>query len=72
LPKTEDLAETRTWDIYLDGSSTRKRGGAEVMVVTLEAKELCSSLKLEFKTTNNETEYEVVIAGLGIALEMGA
>jgi ribonuclease HI len=42
------------------------------MVVTLEAKELCSSFKLEFKTTNNETEYEVVIAGLGIALEMGA
>jgi ribonuclease HI len=31
-----------------------------------------SSLKLEFKTTNNEAKYEAVIAGLGVALEMGA
>jgi ribonuclease HI len=27
---------------------------------------------LEFKTTNNEAEYEAVIAGLGMALELGA
>jgi ribonuclease HI len=29
-------------------------------------------LRLEFKTTNNEAEYEAVIAGLGMALELGA
>jgi ribonuclease HI len=33
---------------------------------------LKGSLKLEFKTTNNEAEYEAVIAGLGLALELGA
>jgi ribonuclease HI len=29
-------------------------------------------LRLEFRTTNNEAEYEAVIAGLGLALELGA
>ena len=42
------------------------------MLVTLDGEELSSSLKLEFRTTNNEAEYEVVITGLGMALELGA
>jgi ribonuclease HI len=33
---------------------------------------LNGSFRLEFKTTNNEAEYEAVIAGLGLALELGA
>jgi hypothetical protein len=33
---------------------------------------LSSSLRLEFKTTNNEAEYEAVIAGLELALDLGA
>jgi hypothetical protein len=33
---------------------------------------LNGSFRLEFKTTNNEVEYEAVIAGLGLALELGA
>jgi ribonuclease HI len=42
------------------------------VIITSDAEELCCSLKLEFKTTNNEAKYEAVITGLGIALEMGA
>jgi ribonuclease HI len=56
----------------VDGSSIKKHGGVRVVVVTLEEEELCSSLRLEFKTTNNETKYEAVLARLGITLEMGA
>jgi ribonuclease HI len=33
---------------------------------------LSGSLRLEFKTTDNEAEYEVVITGLEMALELGA
>ena len=33
---------------------------------------MSSFLRLEFKTTNNEAEYEAVIAGLIMALELGA
>ncbi|XP_059441973.1 uncharacterized protein LOC132174316 [Corylus avellana] len=61
-----------TWVISVDGSSTRKNGGAGVILITPDGEELCSSLRLEFKTTNNEAEYEAVLAGLGLAREMGA
>ena len=62
----------RKWVIYVDGSSTKKYGGARVLLITPEGEELSSSLRLEFKTTNNKVEYEAVIAGLEMALELGA
>ena len=62
----------KNWVVYIDGSSTKKYGGAGVLLITLEGEELSSSLRLEFRTTNNEAEYEAVIAGLGMALELGA
>ena len=62
----------RKWVIYVDGSSTKKNGGAGVLLITPEGEEFSSSLRLEFRTTNNEVEYEVVIAGLEMALELGA
>jgi hypothetical protein len=70
LPRTEE--EERKWVVYVDGSSTRKNGGAGIVIVTPEGEELNGSLRLEFKTTNNEAEYEAVIARLGLALELGA
>jgi ribonuclease HI len=42
------------------------------LLITLDEEELSSSLWLEFKTTNNEAEYEAVIAGLRRALKLGA
>jgi ribonuclease HI len=42
------------------------------VLVTPEGNELNGSLRLEFKTTNNEAEYEAVVAGLEMALELGA
>jgi hypothetical protein len=33
-----------------------------MVLITLDEEELSSSLRLEFKTTNNEAEYEVVMA----------
>jgi ribonuclease HI len=62
----------RKWVIYVDGSSTRKNGGAGMVLVTPEEEELSGALRLEFKTTNNKTEYEAVIAGLGMTLELRA
>ncbi|XP_059436632.1 uncharacterized protein LOC132169649 [Corylus avellana] len=68
----EDWPKERTWVIYVDGSSTKRNGGAGVVIITLNGRELKSSLRLEFKTTNNEAEYEAVIAGLGLAQELEA
>jgi hypothetical protein len=69
LPEAE---EERIWIIYVDGSSTKRNGGAGIVIVTPEGEELNGSFRLEFRTTNNEAEYEAVIAGLGLALKLGA
>jgi ribonuclease HI len=58
--------------VYVDGSSTRKNGSARIVLFTPEGEELNASLRLKFRTTNNEAEYEAVIAGLRLALELGA
>ena len=62
----------KNWVVLVDGSSTKKYGGAGVLLITPEREELSSSLRLEFRTTNNEAEYEAVIAGLGMTFELGA
>jgi ribonuclease HI len=70
LPGIEE--EERKWVVYVDDSSTKRNGGAGIVIITPKGEELNGSLRLEFKTTNNEAEYEAVIAGLGLALELGA
>jgi ribonuclease HI len=72
MPEIEEPDMERKWVIYVDGSSTKKQGGAGIVLFTPDGEELSSSLKLEFKATNNEAEYEAVVAGLGLALELGA
>jgi ribonuclease HI len=72
LPENEDWPRNETWVIYVDGLSTKKHGGGEVVLVTPDGEELRSSLKLEFKITNDEAEYEAVLATLSLACEMEA
>jgi ribonuclease HI len=72
MPEVEEPEMEQKWVVYVDGLSTRKKGGAGVVLFTSEGEELNNSLRLEFRTTNNEVEYEAVIAGLGLAFELGA
>jgi ribonuclease HI len=71
MPKIEEPDMERKWVVYVDGSSTKKKGGAGIVLFTPDGEKLSSSLRLEFKTTNNEAEYEAVVAGLELALELG-
>jgi hypothetical protein len=72
VPEIEQPDMERKWVIYVDGSSTKKKGGAGIVLFTPDGEELSSSITMEFKTTNNEVEYEAVVAGLELALELGA
>ena len=70
IPEEEDAPRDDLWIIYVDGSSTKKNGGARVELIALGGEQLCNFLRLEFKTTNNEAKYEVVLAGLRLAQKM--
>lgn len=66
-----ELLDEETWVACVDGSSNRKRSGAGVVLISLEREQLELAIELAFPTTNNEAEYEAVIAGMTIARELG-
>ncbi|GJW09424.1 reverse transcriptase domain-containing protein [Tanacetum coccineum] len=58
------------WRLYTDGASNSDGSGVWLMLVDPEGKEYTYALCLEFETTNNEAEYEALLAGLRIAQKM--
>ena len=56
----------------MDGSSTRKVGGATVILNSLEGEKVECIVRLDFPTTNNKAEYEALIIGLDLAKVAGA
>jgi hypothetical protein len=72
FPDPNKVSKKNLWVIYVDGSSTASRSGVGIVMITPRGKELTFAIKLDFQTTNNEAEYEAVLAGLNLALEMGA
>ena len=65
LPEDDNLInETEQWTIQTDGSSTQKRGGVGIIIVTPDGEMLKYGVRLKFPTTNNEAEYEGILTRL--------
>ncbi|XP_071740833.1 uncharacterized protein [Rutidosis leptorrhynchoides] len=62
--------ESEEWKLYTDGASSSDGSGAGLMLVNPEGKEFTYALRFEFVTTNNEAEYEALLAGLRMAKEL--
>ncbi|KAL5568387.1 hypothetical protein UlMin_024962 [Ulmus minor] len=60
------------WHLYVDGSSTDNCSGAGVILVSPEGVRLSCALRFCFKATNNQAEYEALLAGLRLAKEVSA
>ncbi|GJX95406.1 putative reverse transcriptase domain-containing protein [Tanacetum coccineum] len=58
------------WMLSTDGTSSSDGSGAGLMLVSLEQKEYTYALRFEFETTNNEAEYEALLAGIRIAANL--
>nr|GEZ91581.1 reverse transcriptase domain-containing protein [Tanacetum cinerariifolium] len=66
----EVLDSSSKWRLYTDGASNSDGSEPQLMLIDLEGKEYTYALHFEFETTNNEAEYEALLAGLRIAQEM--
>ena len=64
--------DTRQWNIYTDGSSNRRAGGAGVVIQTPEGHKIECMIRLDFPTTNNKAEYKALVARLDLAKAVGA
>jgi len=60
-----------TWTLFVDGSSNTKGGGAGIVLQGPNNLLLEQSLRFGFKPSNNQAEYEALIAGLHLAADMG-
>ncbi|GJY67937.1 reverse transcriptase domain-containing protein [Tanacetum coccineum] len=65
----EELSEP--WILFMDGSSCTDGSRAGLILTNLEGMEFTYARTLRFDATNNEAEYEALIAGLRIAKQMG-
>nr|GEV90991.1 reverse transcriptase domain-containing protein [Tanacetum cinerariifolium] len=59
------------WVLFTDGSSCINGSGAGLIITNPEGMEFTYALRFRSNATNNEAEYEVLIAGLQIAEQMG-
>ncbi|GJY66049.1 reverse transcriptase domain-containing protein [Tanacetum coccineum] len=58
------------WVLFTDGSSCIDGSGAGLIFMNSEGMKFTYALRFRFNATNNETEYEALIAGLRIAGQM--
>uniref|UniRef100_A0A2N9GAI6 Uncharacterized protein n=1 Tax=Fagus sylvatica TaxID=28930 RepID=A0A2N9GAI6_FAGSY len=63
--------EDEAWTVNIDGSSTKEMSGAGVVLVSPEKDKFEYALQLRFRATNNEAEYEALLAGLKLSESMG-
>ncbi|KAM5551975.1 hypothetical protein ABKV19_026713, partial [Rosa sericea] len=59
------------WVLYFDGSRTDTLAGAGIALENPAGDHFSYSFQLEFQCTNNQAEYEALIIGLEVLLEMG-
>jgi len=60
------------WVLSVDGSSNQQGSGAGVILEGPNGVLIEQSLRFAFKASNNQVEYEALIAGMLLAREMGA
>nr|GEY24546.1 reverse transcriptase domain-containing protein [Tanacetum cinerariifolium] len=65
------VTQREPWTLFTDGSSCVDGSGAELILTSPEGTEFTYVLRFQFAASNNEAEYEALIAGLRIAARMG-
>ncbi|XP_059664191.1 uncharacterized protein LOC132309960 [Cornus florida] len=58
------------WKLFVDGSSNQMGAGIGIKLQMPEGTALSQALRLEFRATNNEAEYEALLAGIKLAKEL--
>ncbi|GJU37844.1 reverse transcriptase domain-containing protein [Tanacetum coccineum] len=65
-----EIDDTEAWTLYTDGAASSKGSGAGLILTGPSGVEYAYALRLTFASTNNEAEYEALLAGLRIARMM--
>ncbi|KAI5315440.1 hypothetical protein L3X38_044616 [Prunus dulcis] len=70
-PGTERLdTSTPVWGLHVDGSANQQGCGAGLVLTTPDGQKIEYAFRFDFRTSNNEAEYEALLAGLRLAKSM--
>ena len=64
--------ETGWWTLSVDGASRQTGAGIGLQLTSPTGERIEQAVRLGFSATNNESEYEAMIAGLELSLAIGA
>ncbi|XP_072088241.1 uncharacterized protein [Arachis hypogaea] len=62
--------EPKSWKLYVDGASNDNGCGAGILLKDKQGVHAEQSIKFQFQATNNQAEYEALLAGLKLAKEI--
>ena len=65
-------AENELWILKFDGSSIENSTSARIVIISLKRVKTTLSFIVAFECTNNQVEYEALVIGLEILLELRA
>ncbi|XP_024019781.1 uncharacterized protein LOC112091140 [Morus notabilis] len=66
-PTPSEETEITKWKLYVDGASSENGSRAGVLLISPKGHKITSAVRFKFKASNNEAEYEALIAGLRLA-----
>ena len=58
------------WKVFVDSSSNENGSGAGIISISPKGHRFHSALRFGFEASNNEAEYEALLAGLRVAREL--
>ncbi|XP_075486242.1 uncharacterized protein LOC142525840 [Primulina tabacum] len=72
LAETVHQENEDPWKVYVDGSSSKEGSGVGVVLISPAGEEVKLAVRLDFRASKNEVEYEAVLTGLRAARNVGA
>ncbi|XP_010677960.1 uncharacterized protein LOC104893543 [Beta vulgaris subsp. vulgaris] len=83
IPRLKAIAQTEVsmfevnttnskWILHVDGSSNFRGAGLGVLIKSPQGDIIARAISCDFKATNNEAEYEALLAGLTLAKDLNA
>ena len=73
LPQSETCPDNLNWwTLNIDGASKQSRAGISLQLRTPSGDKIGQEIRLEFSASNNESEYEAILAGLELAAALSA
>ena len=67
---TQTTTDLPIWRLSVDGVANAQGSGVGLILTSLEGIDIEYALRFRFQASNNEAEYEAIIAGLNLAHSM--